>query len=111
MDFGLQCAFLGLKCAKLCTADVFLKSKITKEWDSTLQIYSNLGAERARFELAAFALFALNSLILRRERDSNSRTGFAGHTLSRRALSPIQVTAIQRFTNTRVCLLRFICGF
>ena len=42
-----------------------------------------------------FLLGALNLFILRREQDSNLRTGFAGYTLSRRASSttraPLQI--------------------
>ena len=46
-----MCIFVQ-KCAKLCTADVCLMSDKNKIQAITLLIYNNLGAERARFELA-----------------------------------------------------------
>ena len=43
-----------------------------------------------------FYLGALNLFILRREQDSNLRTGFAGYTLSRRASSTTRAPLLSK---------------
>lgn len=60
---------------------------------------------------------------LRREQDSNLRTGFAGYTLSRRASSttraPLQNASVERFAAAKLSLLvekkelfaRYLRGF
>ena len=56
------------------------------------------GENRIRFSLKSFESF---SLALRREQDSNLRTGFAGYTLSRRASSTPRAPLQKCFAPTK----------